>query len=361
MLLKSVKPKKILIFLIFLSAFYIAFIKTEFFKSEAVIAIRNLDGQSATTSILGLINATSNGDSLDISTLEEYLRSYEMYDKVNEKFALNELYNSFELDPLQRLYNFSSYEAYVETYNKYLQISNEVGSSLVKIGFLHVDNNKAKEIVNFLVEQTELKLNEYNRLVAKKKLSFIEDETKKNREILDKSIDLLKKYQDKSIMIDPNKNVSTNESILSTLRAQLVTKQQELAKISEYLTNNSFEIINLKREISEIEKTIKKISLEQTNEDKNSLNKNIFDFGKLKFQVELNTEIYKQSLAQLQSAKLKVGQESKMLQVLVNANVPTSYYEPQKIREIITVACVLMLAYGIILMLRAIIRDHEEF
>lgn len=361
MLLKSINPKKYLIFFIILSSLYVWFVQTEFYKSEAVVAIRNLDGQSPNANFLGLIKAASNDVNLDILTLEEYLRSYEMYDKVNDKFALDKLYNSFALDPLQRLYWFNSYEDYVKTYNKYLQISNEVGSSIVKIGFLHTNSNKAREIVNFLVEQTELKLNEYNRLVAQKKLNYINEETKKNKEILDDSINLLREYQDKSVMIDPNKNANTNESILSTLKGQLVEKKQELAKVSEYLTNNSFEIINLKREIDGIEKSIKKISLEQANKNNNSLNKNIFDFEKLKFQVELNTEIYKQSLAQLQSARLKAVEESKMLQVLVDANTPTSYCEPQKIREIITIICILMLVYGIVFTLKAIIRDHEEF
>ena len=86
----------------------------------------------------------------------------------------------------------------------------------------------------------------------------------------------------------------------------------------------------------------------------------VFEFERIKAEVDLNTELYKQALLLLQSSKLDANKDKKTLQVLVNANLAQSYSEPRRIRELVTVVLVLSLLYGILSMIIAIIKDHRE-
>jgi capsular polysaccharide transport system permease protein len=293
--------------------------------------------------------------------LQEYLKSYEVYDKLNNQFDLNTYYSSFDLDFLQKMYDINSYEDYVELYNKHLSIIYDETSNITTISFLHVDAKKAQEIVAFLIKEAENKLNGYNKQTASKQLSFIEEETNKQKEVLERSIKNLAKYQDTQNTLDPNSQASTNTSILSELKGKLVENSAKLEKLSKYLTNSAFEIIDLKREISQIKSSINKIKKEQSGSgNKTTLNKSIFEFERINAEVILNTELYKQALLQLQSAKIEVNKENKTLQVLVNPNFAQSYSEPKRFRELITMLLVLSLLYGILSMLNAIIKDHKE-
>ena len=358
--IKKTKLKVYFLVVLLASLIYVGLIKTSFYQSTASFIIKNLDDSSQTTSLLGLMSGEVQNSTQDAMVIQEYLKSFEVYEKVDKKFNLSDYYNSNDLDFIQRLYSFNPYEDYIELYNKHLSIIYDEISSISQISFLHVDNNKAKEIVNFLIAEAENKLNDYNKKTASKQLVFIEKETQKQKVLMDESISKLEKYQDLSKTIDPNTQVQTNVAILSTLKTQLLEKTSKLEKLSKYLTNNSFEIVDLKREISQIMKSIKNIKQEQSGTNKKTLNKTIFEFERIKAEVELNQELYKQTLLQLQSSRIEVNKENKILQVLVNANIATSYSEPKKFREIITVLLVLSLFYGILSMIIAIIKDHKE-
>lgn len=358
--IKRIKFKSYFIVLLVLSIIYVGFLKTSFYQSTASITIKNLDDTSSTSTLLGLVSGESNNSTQDAMTLQEYLKSYEVYDKLDKKFDLSTYYNSFDLDILQRMYGFNYYEDYVELYNKHLNIIYDTTSNITTISFLHIDNKKAQEIVEFLINEAESKLNEYNRKTAQKQLAFVENETLKQKIVLDESIIELEKYQDTKKTLDPSIQAQTNTELLGQLKAKLIENKAKLEKISKYLTDSSFEIVDLKREISQIENSIKDLKKEQSGTGKTKLNTAIFEFEKIKRQVELNTELYKQALLQLQSSKLEVNKDNKTLQVLVKPNLAQSYSEPKRIRELITVVLVLSLLFGIISMITAIVKDHRE-
>lgn len=358
--IKRIKFKSYFIVLLVLSIIYVGFLKSSFYQSTASITIKNLDDSSAPSTLLGLVSGQTNNSTQDAMTLQEYLKSYEVYDKLDKQFDLSTYYNSFDLDLLQRMYGFNYYEDYVELYNKHLNIVYDTTSNITTISFLHVDNKKAQEIVKFLINEAEVKLNEYNRKTAQKQLAFVESETLKQKNILDESIKVLENYQDTKKTLDPTNQAQTNTELLSQLKVKLVENKARLEKISKYLTNNSFEIVDLKREINEIEASISELKKEQSGTEKTKLNSSIFEFEKIKREVELNTELYKQALLQLQSSKLEVNKDNKTLQVLVEPNLAQSYSESKRIRELITVLLVLSLLYGILSMINAIIKDHRE-
>jgi capsular polysaccharide transport system permease protein len=362
-LLSKIKKSRLrVLFLIILisSVIYIGLIKTSFYQSSASVLIKNMDENSQTTSLLGMIGGNVQNTTQDAMILQEYLKSYDVYKKVNNTFNLEEYYNSNDLDFIQRLYDFNSQEDYLELYNNHLLIVYDQTSNISKLSFLHVDNVKAKKIVNFLIKEAESRLNFYNKQSANKQLVFIQDETKKQKIMMEDSILELEKYQNTQRVIDPNTQVETNIAILSSLKAKLIEAQAKFEKLNKYLTNSSFEIVDLKREISQIKKSIKKIKQEQSGKNKKTLNKTIFEYETIKAKVELNQELYKQALLQLQSSKIEVIKENKNLQIIVSANTASSYSEPKKFRELITVILVLSLIYGILSMIIAIVKDHRE-
>lgn len=362
-MLSKIKKNKIRnIFLIFglVSVFYISFVKSSLYESTAVVTIKNLGNEVTPTSLLGLVSGQAQNSTNDAFVIQEYLMSHEVFDKLNEKFGMRSYYNSNELDPLQRLYDLNSYEDYLKLYNKHLNIVYDEVSNITKISFLHVDQRKAKEIVDFIVNEAEEKLNEYNKQTINKQLKYLEQETQKQKKLLDKSIKELEEYQDIKNLLNPKDEAQTNISILSSLKSQLLKREAELKKVSKYLTNKSFEIIDLKRDILELKRTISKIKKEQSGSKKETLNKSIFHYERLKAQVDLYSEIYKQSLLQLQASRVELNKDSKILQVLVKSSVADSYTEPKKIRELITLLLVLFIIYGIFNMMLSIIKDHRD-
>jgi len=358
--IKKARLRVLFLILLILSVIYVGLIKTSFYQSQASITIKNLDDTSTTSSLLGLVSGQTSNSSQDAMILQEYLKSYEVYEKLDRSFNLTEYYKSYNIDFLQKMYSFNSYEDFVELYNKHLNIVYDETSNITTISFFHVEAEKAQELLIFLINEAENKLNEYNKQIAQKQLLFIENETNKQKDILEESISKLELYQNNEKTLDPNSQAETNSVLISELKSKLIENKAKLKKMSKYLTNSAFEIVDLKREISQIEESTKELKKEQSGNSNKTLNKSIFEFEKIKSEVDLNTELYKQSLLQLQSSKIEVNKENKTLQVLVNPNLAQSHSEPKRFRELVTVILVLSLLYGILSMIGAIIKDHRE-
>ncbi|MDQ1268598.1 MAG: capsular polysaccharide transport system permease protein, partial [Campylobacterota bacterium] len=86
----------------------------------------------------------------------------------------------------------------------------------------------------------------------------------------------------------------------------------------------------------------------------------MFEYEKLKLQLEFDTEVYKNALLQLETTKLDVSKEAKMLSIISKPNLPDGYTYPDKPRVFITILIIMLLMYGIFSMLNSIIKDHKE-
>ena len=93
---------------------------------------------------------------------------------------------------------------------------------------------------------------------------------------------------------------------------------------------------------------------------KSIFGKVLFEYEKLKMQLEFDKEVYTNALVQLETIKLDALKAAKTLSVVSKPNLPDGYTYPNKPRVFITLVIVMLLMYGIFSMLGAIIKDHKE-
>ena len=211
-----------------------------------------------------------------------------------------------------------------------------------------------------LIKDANNQINHYNKLIAQKQLKFLTTQTEKNREILEKSIKKLEEFQNRYLMLDPTKTAQNQVSIVATLESSLIEKEAKLNQLLQYMNEKNFEVLRLKGEIKELKKTLNTMKKSLASKDKKSLNIYIFEFDRLKSIVELNKELYKQSLLQLEQIKTELNKNSKILLVLTEPYIPQGYKYPEKFKDIITLLLVLSLLYGIITLIQAIIKEHID-
>ena len=351
--------KVIFIFLFFIGAIYILFIKSELYESNANIIIKNLSTKSA--NIGGFSFLIPNTESAqDVFIIKTYLKSFDELKKLDKKFNLKKHYSSNELDFIERLKPWSTNEDFLNLYQKRLVFVYEQQSGVITLGFLHTNPKNAYEIVKELIEDANEQLNYYNKLIAKKQLKYIKEEVEKNKKALEEAIKKLEKFQNKHTILDPTQTASAQLALLSNLKAALIEKEAKLNELSQYMNPKSFEIVRLKGEIKNLKNTIAKIKKALANPHKKALNVYIFEFERLKGLVELNKELYKQSLLQFEQLKAEVHKNSKILLEITKPVIPQSYKYPEKFKDLVTLFLVLALLYGVIVLIRAIIKEHID-
>jgi len=359
-MIKKIRFKEIFfIFSFILISVYILFIKSELYESTSTIVIKNLSNKTANFGSFSFLMPTTS-TSQDAYIIQSYLESYDELNNLDKKFDLYNYYKSDKIDFVERLKPWSTREDFLKTYLKNLIFNYDQTTGLITLGFLHTEPKKAYEIVVQLINDANNQLNKYNKIIAQKQLKFLEKQVEKNKKALDEAIKKLEEFQNTHTILDPTQTAEAKFTLLSNLEAQLIEKKAKYNELSQYMNERSFELIRLKKEIVNLKRTISKIKKALANPKNKSLNVYIFEFERLKGLVELNKELYKQSLLQLEQVKTEINKNSKLLLEVTHPYIPQGYKYPQKVKDIITLALVLLLLYGIISLIQAIIKEHID-
>ena len=330
--------KLFFVLLLAISSFYILILQTHLYESSSSILIKNISREAQTPTLLSMISGDSGGSAQDAMVVKAYLTSAEAFNKLDKEFGLSEHYSSSSQDFLQRNYFWNTSEDYLSLFNKRIILNFDDTSSIMTIGFLHTDPAIAQKITSFLINEAEDQLNKYNALLAKKHLDF------------------LTRYKDLDFLFKSNPNI---KEALSNEKFELLKKQDKLDSISQYQTEQSYEVIKLKQEISFSESLINKLTKQIDSGNSEQSNKNIFEYSQLKTKVEMHQELYKQTLLQVQSAKVEIYKQSKVMLIITQPTMAYSYSQPRKLRSIFTILLVLGLLYGILRLIINIIKDHQ--
>lgn len=349
-------------FLLFLFSFiYFLFLKAELYESRTSLIVRDLSTPAKTQNLgLNILGVGSSSALKDSKVVEEYILSLDMFLLLDEEFHLINHYRSDNIDFIERLSSNSTLENALAFYRTRVKTTYDEVSGIIHLSYAHTNKYKAKEIVEFIIKNVEFELNEFNRRKAKKQLKFIQQEYLKNKKNMEKSSAILEKYQNDNLLLDPTAEASSSSGIISNLESTLTQKHIEYKSKSSYLNPNNYELMALKSEIKEITSALEKAKQGLTGKDNNRLNKILFEYDKLKMQLEFDTEVYKNSLIQLETAKIDALKEAKTLSVVSRPNLPDGYTYPNKPKTFLTLIIVIFLVYGISSMLLSIIKDHKE-
>lgn len=350
--------RNLLILIFIAGTFYILFIETRLYQSSSVTMVKNLNETMPDLGGLGIFASASSSTVQDARVLETYLSSYDELERLDRKFHLYKHYHSDALDFADRLYSFNTREDFFKKYLSRLQLDLDEVSGLLTIGFLHTDPKTAKAITEQLIADSDAKINEYNKLVAEKRLSYLIKQVATAKKKLDESIKRLEEFQNKYNLLDPTSSATSQTAILATLQSQLVSKKAELNAMKKYMSEKNFDVIRLKREIEEIQKTLKKIHQSLANKKGGALNIVLFEFERLKSFVDLNRDLYKAALTQLEQTRAEISQNPKVLMKITQPVLPDEYAYPQKARSIFMLFLILTLGYGIFVLIHNIIREH---
>lgn len=357
--------KKIRFILLFLIPFsllscYVLFLQTELYPSSSTILVKDLKGTSAPSDLMSALLPSASSNMQDSMLLDKYIKSEEMFQKIDKKFGLQKHYKSDSLDIVERLHSFSTMKDLLSLYQKRVITNYDERSSTLDITFLHANPVMAQKILNFILLNAGKTLNEYNKKNGTILLDFIKAQELKNKSLLSDAIEKLLAYQNAHKTIDPSVDIEEKSSILGELESTLVQKETKYHSLRQYMNRQSVNLKLLRGEIGSLKAKIREVKSKLAGSGKSELNENLVDFETLKANVEFAKERYKQTLIQLDMAMIQATQNSKNLIVVTQPTLSDFYSYPNKFKSIVTLFLVLLLIYGIVSMIHAIIKDHKD-
>lgn len=340
---------------------YFGFIASDVYVSESRFVVRNPERQVAPglgALLKGVGFARSQDDSY---TVHDYALSRDALKEINDKLSISKAFASNDIDRISRFGGLdfdTSFEAFHRYYQKKVDMQHDTASS---ISTLVVRAYTAKDAFNINLKLLEISENLVNRLNERGRQDLIRSAASevKDAESKSKAAALaLSNYRNDKGVIDPERQATFQLQQVAKLQDELITTKTQLAQLRTFTPQNP-QIQALQLRVNTLQSEITSETSKVTGGER-SLSGKAADFQRLALEREFADKQLGSALASLESARNEAQRKQVYLERIAQPSLPDVALEPRRLRSILSTIILGFIAWGILTMLLAGVREHQD-
>ena len=339
--------------------FYYGFIAADVYISESRFVVRSPERQTA--SPLGvLLKGTGFSRSLDDSyTIQDYILSRDALLVLDQKYDLRTSFNGGDfLSSFPGLDWDNSFENMHRYYQKVVNIQFD---SVTAIGALSVRSFNAEDaykINTYLLDKAEQLVNQLNERARQDLINFAEKEVGKAEDNAKKAALALAAYRNQKGVIDPERQTAIPLQQIAKLQDELIATKGMLLQL-QMNTKENPQVPMLQKRIKLLQDEIESESQKITGGSK-SLASKAAEFQRLALDKEFADKQLASTMMSLEQARNEAQRQQLYLERIAQPNLPDSALEPRRLRAIAAVFILGLIAWGVLTMLIAGIKEHQD-
>ena len=167
-------------------------------------------------------------------------------------------------------------------------------------------------------------------------------------------------FQDKFKLYNPEQQGSAIVSAMNALEGKIIEEETKLKSLSSFMRSDSADIKAINRNIDALKTQLAQEKNRLTNQEQQSLNKINLDFQEIKLNSQLAADLYKSTLASLELIRSDAFRTLKHLLVIEQPILAQENKYPRRLYSIFTWFIAMLLVYGVLKMVVAVIKEHKE-
>lgn len=232
----------------------------------------------------------------------------------------------------------------------------ETGITVLTVRAFSAD--EAKTINSRLLQNAEKLVNQLNERGRNDLVRFAEQEVAEAKEQAAEAAQNLAAYRNRKGVIDPERQATVQLQMISKLQDELIGARMQLLQLTRAASQNP-QIPLLKVRIAGLDQAIKQ-ELGQVAGGDGSLSAAAAEYQRLQVQREFADQQLGLSLAALQDARNESRRQGAYVERVAQPSLPDEPLEPRRIRGILATLIVGLVAWGILTMLVAGVREHRN-
>lgn len=342
-----------------LVVFYYWVVASPRYVSETQFMVKQANSTESPFSGLAAIGSVT-GTMRDALVLKKYIESREMAVALDEAVSLKAHYERDDFDLISRLASDSTIEEYVEFYQKHISVLHDELSDVLYVEVQTYEANYSLQVAQALLKLSENFINELGAKMAQEQVGYAQKEVERSYGELKKYQTDLVNFQDKFKLYNPEQQGGALVGAINELESEIIRQQTELKSLLAFMRGDAAEVKAKKIRINSLERQLAEEKNRLTNQDQQSLNKINVDFQEIKLNAELASDLYKTSLAGLESVRSEAYRKLKHLLVIENPALAQEDRYPRRIYNILTWFVCLVLLYLVARLILAIVKEHKE-
>jgi capsular polysaccharide transport system permease protein len=341
--------------------FYVMTFAHPRFTSTANVVVKQVS--ESTVSSTGGISAllgVNNTSKEDATYLTEYILSNDMVKRLDKKFKFREAYHVDGSDPLNEIKPDATQEELLEYFKQRVHIDLDEQSYILSVTTEAFDAKYAFELNKTILSESEQFVNRISQEVARDQLVFAETQLDESQDRLNETKEQLLSYQNDNEIYDPQANAQIVNQLIGSLQGQLSSLRTEERQLLSYLNPDAPQVVSLRSQIKAVTEQITQEQTKLTSSNTTKLNRQAIQFETIKADVEFATELYKLSLSSLEKARLEAFKKMKNLIVISTPYEAEEALYPRRGYIIWTSLALLLIFYGFVRLVMAVVRDHRS-
>jgi len=340
-------------------ALYYMFMASDRFVTTAQVYIKSIDATAAVLPQLQLLGGAGGNDK-DALLVNAYISSQDMLNELDTSLKISEHFASDEWDYFSRMVALPSDEGRLKYFRSRLKANLDPDSGMITIRAQAYTPEFSFRMVQEAIKGSELFVNSVGQKIALQEIAFVEKEMVRARDNLQAVRQKLLQFQNDNGILSAEASGVSRQSIVNEMEAQLVRLRTEEKILSSYLNDGAAELIAVRGRIDAMTQQLVIEREKLASRDGVSLNDVNAAYQELELELKLATDLYQATLVSLEQARVESYKKLKHMVIVQKPQMPDDSTRPRKLYNVATLFIVLTLAYGIITMIIATIREHRD-
>lgn len=345
----------------FIAVLYYGFLASDVYVSESKFVVRSPDKPAA--SGLGVILKSAGfanaGD--ELYAAQSFATSRDALRAINRNNAFRTAYTRPRISIADRFdpFGFSgSFEDLYKYFQKKIRLQNDSATSITTLTVRAYTPGDAHKFNQELLEMSEATVNRLNERGRQDLVRYAQVEVNNAKAKAQAAAVALAAYRNRSGIVDPEKQASVQMQMVSKLQDNLIAAKTELAQLRQYTPDNP-RLPVVATQIATIQGEIDR-ELGKVAGNRGSLANTTVEFQRLTLEDQFSEKQLAASLASLEEARNESQRKQAYVERIVQPNLPDDPIEPRRLRGILTTLVLGLVAFGILRMLLAGVKEHAQ-
>lgn len=345
-----------------LTGYYLFTISTDQYASRVGFSVRTEETGSA-IEILGGITELSGSSSTDTDILNEYIRSQELVQLIDQNLDLRALYKTPNWDPIFSFDPDGTIEDLVAYWGRVVRINYDGSSKLIEIRVLAFQPQEAQAIAQAIFEESSRMINDLSDIAREDTIRYARTELERAVERLKQARAVLTQFRSVTQIVDPQADIQGQMGLLNTLQAQLAETLIEYDLLTQTTSAADPRIVQADRRVAVIRARIieerRKFGAGDSNEGGEDYATLISEFERLNVDRQFAEQAYVVALSAFDSAQADARRQSRYLAAYIKPTLAERAEFPNRPLLLALVALFSMLGWGILTLIFYSLRDRR--
>ena len=344
-----------------LATLYYGLIASDIYVSESRFVVRSPQRQTETGLGALLQGAGFSRSQDDTFSVQDFMLSRDALRNLENRLHLSSLFSAHTIDPFSRFAGIdpdNSFEALHRYYQKHVAVNMDSSSSISALRVSAFTPEDAYKINGLLLDMGENLINQLNERGRQDMIRFASSEVA-NAETKSKAAALaLSGYRNEKSVFDPERQSALQLQQISKLQDELIANKMQLAQL-QLLSPSNPQIGALTKRSQGLQQAMD-AEMAKVAGSGASLTKKSADYERLVLERGFADKQLGAALASLEQARNDAQRKQLYLERIVQPNKPDVAVEPRRLRGILVAFVLGLMAWGILSMLIAGVREHKD-